>query len=186
MGCPSRSASQRLISDCRVTPSRRASRSRESTIHAGKSTLTRFASAPMRFAFPRSSTSTTDSPQSNFQSNVLALINCHLIVPGAPDGNQANRVATPSNCRRPKFFTDLPNQQPARLIRSPSRNLQQRVPALKLRFMRDGRRCGICDRRQIADAPIFPCWRSRAGARARLGPGFAGIPRCRPIPGRRR
>ena len=51
---PSLSASHSLINDCRVTPIRRASRSRESTIQPGKSTFTRFGSVPMRRALVRS------------------------------------------------------------------------------------------------------------------------------------
>lgn len=62
-----RSTSQTLMIDCRVTPIRAASRSRDSTTHAGKSTLIRFWSWFIRRAVERSRSPRMSSfPSSNF------------------------------------------------------------------------------------------------------------------------
>lgn len=51
-----------FMSACRGTPRRFASRSSDSTIHSGKSTLTLFSSWPGRRAFARSRACVMSSP----------------------------------------------------------------------------------------------------------------------------
>src|SRR5208283_2525880 len=104
---PNLSANQSLMSDCRVTPRRRASRSRESTIHAGKSTLTRLASVPTRRARFRSRCSVTRAPLSNLRSNVFAFINRHLLRARTPYGNQPNIFISPRYDRGPALLAYL-------------------------------------------------------------------------------
>jgi len=69
-----RSASHTLMMDCRVMPSFIASRSRESIIHAGKSTLTRLCAGKGRFALDKSSAPVMSPPLSNCLSTTSAFL----------------------------------------------------------------------------------------------------------------
>ena len=84
-----RSASHTLIMDCRVTPSFPASRSRDSIIHVGKSTFTRFCSRKTRLALDTSNAAVISAPSSNCLSRVLAFIECYLLSPRSADGTKS-------------------------------------------------------------------------------------------------
>src|SRR5450756_2369124 len=77
--CSSLSAIQTLMIDWRVTPSRPASRSRNSIIQTGKSTLTRRCTWLTLRAFSRSRADEMSSPSSNLRSNSLAFIDGYLL-----------------------------------------------------------------------------------------------------------
>src|SRR5580658_10151392 len=104
---------------------RRASRSRESTIQAGKSTFTRFGSVPMRRALVRSSWSIIFSAASNLRSNVLAFINLYLLIARSPYRNNAHVVAAPGDHGRPVFLIHLTDHYPPQLIADARRDFQQ-------------------------------------------------------------
>src|SRR5690606_4811153 len=114
--CSSRSASQTLIMDCRVTPSRPASRSRDSIIQVGKSTFTLFCSWSGRRALLTSRAAVMSLSSSKSASNFLAFIQCYLFRPGAANGNDTNPLATVCYDRRPVLAAQASNHQKPGLI----------------------------------------------------------------------
>lgn len=120
-----RSEIHTLMMDCRVTPKRAASLSREWIIHAGKSTFTRRGSSFVLLARAMSRNSKTLFPASKRASNSLAFIKFSLLTAGASDGNNADASAAPGDNRRPVFSTHLPYYQGPRFILALKRNLQQ-------------------------------------------------------------
>ena len=122
--CSNLSASQTLIIDCLVTPTRLASLSRPSTIQAGKSTLTLFCSARGRRAFVRSNESVMSLPSSNFRSKVLALIQCHLFFSRPSNRDQSDFTISVSNYSRPVFLVDNTDCEKPWLVQSFRRNFQ--------------------------------------------------------------
>src|ERR1700722_7048733 len=109
--------------DWRVTPSRRASRSSDSIIHDGKSTLTRRCSSAGRRIAARSRSPVTSSPSSNFRSNSSALIQCHLLLPGTARRDDPDPLLTVGHHHRPVLTVDLADHQPSWLICCPCRDL---------------------------------------------------------------
>ena len=120
-----RSASQTLITDCRVTPSLLASRSRESIIQVGKSTFTRFCSCSTRFALDKSKEAVRSTPSSNCCSNFLARITCHLFCTRATNGYQSYIGLTVGNDGRPMRAIYQPDHQKPRFIIGFRRDFQQ-------------------------------------------------------------
>src|SRR5215471_528328 len=120
----SRSAIQTLIMDWRVTPSRRASRSSDSIIHTGKSTLTRRCSNPGRRIAARSRSPVTSSPSSNFWSNSSALIQCPLLLPCPAGRDDPYPLLPVGDHRRPVPVCDLADYQPPGLVSRAGGNLR--------------------------------------------------------------
>src|SRR6202046_1639780 len=119
----SRSAIQTLMMDWRVTPSRRASRSSDSIIHDGKSTLTRRCSSPGRRIAARSRSPVTSSPSSNFWSNSSALIECYLLPPGTAGRDDPYLLFTVGHQHRPVLPPDLADHTPSVLAGCPGGDL---------------------------------------------------------------
>src|SRR5690606_34276299 len=95
--CCSLSDNHTLIIDCRVTPRRAASLSRDSIIHIGKSTLTRFCACKGLLALERSRSFEISLPSSNFLSRLLAFIQIYLFNSGPSDRNYSDIVISISN-----------------------------------------------------------------------------------------
>ena len=121
----SRSASQTLITDCRVTPSLLASRSSESIIHVGKSTFTRLCSCKTRRALDKSREAVRSTSSSNFFSKSLAFIQCHLFSACATNGYQSNGQTSISDDGRPVFSIYKSNHKISRFVCDFCRNLKQ-------------------------------------------------------------
>src|SRR5580704_2492367 len=109
--------------DWRVTPSRRASRSSESTIQEGKSTLTRRCSRAGRWIAPRSRSPVMSTPSSNFWSNSSALIQRHLFLARPAGRDDPDPLLPVGHHHRPVLALKLADHQPSCLVRRPSRNL---------------------------------------------------------------
>ena len=124
-GPRSRSASQTLMIDCRVTPRRPASRSSPSIIHVGKSTFTRLCSCIGRRAPARSSAADTLLPASKSRSKFLAFIQRHLVVTRPADRNNSNGIAARRDDSRPELRVDATDDQPPWLILGSCRDLQK-------------------------------------------------------------
>ena len=106
--CSKRSASQTLIMDCRVTPSREASLSRESIIHVGKSTFTRLCFWLGRLIADKSSSPTISALlSSNFLSKSLAFLDHHLGFSGSPSRNNSNIPCAIGYDSRPVLVSDF-------------------------------------------------------------------------------
>src|SRR5271157_5513804 len=78
-----RSATHTFMIDCRGTPKRRASLSRDLIIHSGKSTLTLLIACPGLCAPENSKYLVISSPLSNRLSKSVAFINIRLFLPRA-------------------------------------------------------------------------------------------------------
>ena len=111
-----RSANQTLITDCLVTPSLLASRSRESIIQVGKSTFTRFCTCNTRLALDKSKEAVISTPSSNCCSNFLAFIKCYLFCACPTHGYQSDIGPSVGNNGRPMLPTNQPDHQIPRLI----------------------------------------------------------------------
>src|ERR1700749_194591 len=132
------SASQSLISDWRVTPRLRASRSSCSTIQFGKSTLTRLASRPGRRAFFQSTRCRISSfPSSKILSNSLAFITRYLRISRAPYRNDSDDIGAIGDHGDPVLFVDRAYHQKSGFVRRHHRQLKPVVVRPKgLRFFK--------------------------------------------------
>ena len=123
--CCNLSDNQTFIIDCRVTPRRAASLSRESIIHIGKSTLTLFCACKGLLALVRSKLLVISLPSSNFLSRLLAFIQIYLFYSRPSDRNYSNVVISISNDSGPMYWSNSPDDNKSRFILSFSRDLQK-------------------------------------------------------------
>ncbi len=107
--CSNLSASQILMIDCRGTPSRLASLSRERIIQSGKSTLTLFCSFAGRPAFERSRCLVRSFPSSNALSKSLAFIYFNLLMSCSAHRDNSYVLTTICDNSRPVVYCYLSN-----------------------------------------------------------------------------
>ena len=112
------------MTDCRVTPSFRASRSSDSTIHFGKSTLTLLVSWLGLSAATRSRSSRTSAPDSNASSNSCAFTYLYLRCAPSSHGDDPRAVFSVGDHSRPVLRLNPSNNEVTDLVTRPRRYLK--------------------------------------------------------------
>ncbi len=110
--------------DCRVTPKRPASRSRDSIIQVGKSTFTRLVALDERLAWVRSRYLVRSSPCSNLWSKLFAFIESNLLYSRPANRDDPDSCPTIGDYSGPGSVSDLSDDEKPRLVFSTCWNFQ--------------------------------------------------------------